>query len=374
MKRENIAELRIGTTVESVYLVRSWDLKKTRDGKAFITMELGDRTGSIKGIKWDASADAFNEIKVGDFIAVRGRVTSYKNDNQIDVGSFYFERPDRVDPGEFMRAASRPGKEILADLKAELDKTENPWLRRLLDAYWRDKTFVDAFSTSTAAVKMHHAYVSGLVEHTLSVVRVGAAIAEHYRTFFGPDAVDLDMVRVGLFLHDLGKTIELQTGVAFSYTDPGQLLGHITLGVLMIQEKCASIPGFPDELRTLLQHQVLAHHGQLEYGSPKVPMTIEAYIIHTVENLDAKVENFVRITGEAANQPGNWTGWEKMFETSLFRGYPDEITGRVRHAGKGIATPPVQARANDDDTDEKSAPRASKKPDAGPSGKGLFGA
>jgi len=212
-------------------------------------------------------------------------------------------------------------EEHLARLKEILDTVERPALRALLDCLWADQDLMAALKRAPAAEKLHHAYLGGLLEHTLSVAEAAVLLARHY------PKLDRDLLLVGVLWHDIGKTRELHYDESFGYTDAGKLVGHLVQGVLMLEEKIRQVRAagteFPETLAHVLRHLVLAHHGEHAFGSPKLPMTAEAFALHHLDNLDAKLHGFWRDVAADADPSRRWTAWNRMFGGALFKGFEE---------------------------------------------------
>jgi 3'-5' exoribonuclease len=306
-KRVFCADLDSGEQVDEVFCVTRVSRKVGRSGP-FLSLEFADRSGRIPGVAWD-NADALAPTLVeGAFVRVRGIVTDYRGQPQIQVEAA--EPAPQVDPGEYLPRAPVSGSESVAEIRRLAESITEPFLRQLVVGLLDDPQFVERFSVAPAAKVNHHAYVGGLAEHTRSVMNLCELAAGHY-----PD-LDRDLLLAGAFLHDLGKIDELAVEPGFPYTEAGSLLGHIALGYAYVRERIAAIDGFPPELATDVAHLVLSHQGELEWGSPVKPQTLEAIVLHHLDNLDSKV---TAARAHLDNATTSRTGYVRSLQRSLFR-------------------------------------------------------
>jgi len=308
-----------GQMIEGVFQVAEKDLRTTKKGALFISARLRDRTGDLPAIMWDATQALFAAIPQGGFALVKGRLGEYNGALQIVIEAMRPAKENEIRLEDFLPVGPGDPEEQLARLKAILDMIERPALRALLAAVWADERLVADFKRAPAAERLHHAYLGGLLEHTLSVAETALLVCQHYTD------LNRDLLLVGVLWHDIGKTRELAYADSFSYTDAGKLVGHLVQGVLMLEEKIAAVRAagneFPEELASVVRHLVLAHHGEYEFGSPKLPMTAEAFTLHHLDNLDAKLHAFFRDVAADADPARRWTAFNKMFGGALFKGF-----------------------------------------------------
>jgi len=308
-----------GQMIEGVFQVAEKDLRTTKKGGFFISAKLRDRTGELPAIMWDATQALFAAIPQGGFALVKGRLGEYNGALQIVIEAMRPAKETEVSLEDFLPRGAGDPEEQMARLKKVLDTIERPALRALLEAVWADEKLVGDFKRAPAAERLHHAYLGGLLEHTLSVAETAVLVCQHYTD------MDRDLLLVGVLWHDIGKTRELAYSTALGYTDAGKLVGHLVQGVLMLEEKIAAVRAsgqeFPEELANILRHLVLAHHGEYEFGSPKLPMTAEAFTLHHLDNLDAKLHAFFRDVAADADPARRWTAFNKMFGGALFKGF-----------------------------------------------------
>jgi 3'-5' exoribonuclease len=325
-----------GQIVEQVFQVAEKDLRTTKKGALFILAKLRDRTGELPAVMWDATQALFAAIPQGGYALVKGRVGEFGGALQVVIEAMRPARDSEVDLGDFLPVGPGNPDEQFARLKEVTALVQRPALKALLEAVWADEALVAALKRAPAAEKLHHAYLGGLLEHILSVGETAVLVCQHY------PQLDRDLLLVGILWHDIGKTRELAYQQSLGYTDAGRLVGHIVMGVLMLEEKVRAVRAagkeFPEELANVLRHLVLAHHGTHEFGSPKLPMTAEAFAIHHLDNLDAKLHAFWRDVEADADPLRRWTGFNKMFGGSLYKGMEEpadeeEDSGRPLKGG-----------------------------------------
>ncbi len=319
-----------GTIVEAVFHVAQKDLRTTKKGTRFISAKLRDRTGEVPAVMWDATEALFAAIPQGGYALVKGHVGQFNDAPQIVIEAMRPARDNEVDLADFLPKGPGDPDEHLARLKEVLDAVERPALRALLDAVWADADLMVALKRAPAAEKLHHAYLGGLLEHTLSIAEAAVLLSRHY------PKLDRDLLLVGVLWHDIGKVRELHYAESFGYTDSGKLVGHLVQGVLMLEEKIRQVRSrgteFPETLAHVLRHLVLAHHGEHAFGSPKLPMTAEAFALHHLDNLDAKLHAFWRDVAADADPSRRWTAWNRMFGGALFKGFDE--SGEADENGK----------------------------------------
>jgi len=319
MARTNISDLAAGVQVDEVYLVKDSSLAKTKKGDDYIRATISDSTGSVHLRRWDASPEVFSTCyPTGAFVRVRGSVEEYQGKLQVVARGEMPVAPSEVDTGDFMEATPFDEGEMLAELDELAASVTDDGLRALLDAFFGDAKFRERFAKAPAAHAYHHAYVGGLLEHTVSVTRQGAAICGVN------DRLDRDLLVTGCLLHDIGKTEELSSEPGFEYTDPGRLLGHIPIGTLMVRERGRKLKILSREQLDLVCHYVLSHHGQREYGAAVVPATAEAVAIHHLDNLDAKVQAASHMIENDPDPAARWTDYSRIFEGKLYKGLPED--------------------------------------------------
>jgi 3'-5' exoribonuclease len=313
-----VGKLRPGMTVDDVFLVREKDLRTTRGGDLYITCTLVDRTGDIAARMWQASQNIFDSIPVEGFLHVKGRTDEYKGNLQLIIDACRPVSQDKVDLGDYLAVTERDTEEMWSELLEILRGIKDHPLRRLIKKFVEDRELVAALKRAPAAMQMHHPFIGGWLEHTLNVARAAKALLPLY-----PE-INADLVLAGVFLHDIGKAAELSGGTTISYTDRGQLVGHITIAVIWTHQKARELSeengeDFPERTLTLLQHIILSHHGEHEYGSPKLPAIPEAYFIHYLDNLDAKVFMTTRQIADDPDAEATFTRFNRALGTVLYK-------------------------------------------------------
>ena len=298
--------------IHGLYLVRMKKQGVTRKGTPFLSLTLADRTGELEAKVWER-ADALSPLfKEGDILEVEGHANSYRNEIQLTLSNLRV--PEQVDDSAlFLESTPRDISEMMRAMNEALNAIEDRHLKGLVNRFLSDRPFLSRFKQAPAAKNFHHAYLGGLLEHTLSVCRMAQSVAEHYPN------LDRDLLMAGAFLHDIGKIREFQFDRKIDYSGEGRLLGHLMLGVAMLDEKLSGMKGFPQELALKLKHLILSHHGEYDYGSPKRPKFLEAFALHLIDDLDAKMNGLARIM-ERDRQEGGWTDFNRLFSRYLLKG------------------------------------------------------
>lgn len=298
--------------VSTTFLVKSKELRAKKTGGQFAMLTFADRTGDISGQWWDGFEDAIDTFDKDDIVFVRGLVNVYRNHLQIQIHRMRPCQAHEVDLTHYFPTTKFDVEAMFAELLGIVREFQNPYLRQLLENIFADAETARKFKRAPAAKTMHHPYLGGLLEHTLSLVKLAKKVGGHYA------GIDLDLLQTGAVLHDFGKIDELSYDRAFGYTNEGQMVGHLVMETIMVHDHIKLIDGFPDELRRHLLHMLLAHHGKLEYGSPKLPSTPEALMLAYLDDLDSKVEAMQRLIAEP-HSTGDWTRISPMFERPIYR-------------------------------------------------------
>jgi 3'-5' exoribonuclease len=319
MGRQFVQAMADGDAVEEVYLVVDKQLRANRNGNLYLQVELRDRTCAIGARQWNAGEHVFRSFEVGDFVMVKGKVQLFQGALQMILT--HVERVDqnKVNLNDFLPQTEHDVSKLLERLRTILRKMNNPHLRALVECFFIDDDFMAGFCQAPAGVRNHHAYLGGLLEHVVTLLDAAERILPVYPN------LDRDLLLAGIFLHDIGKVGELSYARTFAYTDEGQLVGHIVMGVEMLSQKVAKVPDltgepFPQELLLRLKHMIVSHHGTHEFGSPRLPMTPEAIALHYLDNFDAKVHAFTRDIREDPNQRSAWTPFNQSLQRRLFKG------------------------------------------------------
>jgi 3'-5' exoribonuclease len=319
MNRRFVQQLADGETVEEVYLITDKQLRANRNGNFYLQVELRDRTGSISARLWNAGEQLFRSFEMGDFLLVKGKVQLFQGALQMILNQIERVQSQTVSLEDFLPHTEHDVSKLLERLRGTLLRLRNPHLRALVECFFMDEKFVEDFCHVPAGIRNHHAYLGGLLEHVVALTDAAERLLPLY-----PE-VDRDLLLAGIFLHDVGKVRELSFAKAFAYTTEGQLVGHLIIGVEMLNEKVARVPDltgepFPSELSLRLKHMILSHHGSYEFGSPKLPMTPEAIVLHYLDNLDAKVHGFLREIRDDPNPASAWTPYNPSLQRRLFKG------------------------------------------------------
>lgn len=305
-----INELREGEMVSETYLCKSKQTLKTKAGKNYYSLLLQDKTGTLDTKIWELSA-GIDHFEVMDYIRVDGQVVSFQGALQLNAKRVRRSQEGEYDPSDFMPVTSKNVEEMYSEVLKYVVRLQEPHLRRLAESFFvEDKAFIAQFKKHSAAKNVHHGFVGGLLEHTLSVVKLCDYYAEHY------PILNRDLLIAAALFHDIGKINELSAFPENDYTEEGQLLGHIFIGTELVGERIRSIPDFPVQLGVELKHCILAHHGELEYGSPKKPAIAEALALNFADNTDAKLQTMTELLGNA-DEKTEWLGFNRFFESNI---------------------------------------------------------
>jgi 3'-5' exoribonuclease len=324
-----IKDIRDNQQVEACFLVKEMSRAETRNGNPYLSLVLMDRSGEIGGRIWEDADRWQSECAVGRIIRVTALAQSFKGVLQLKISAVQAVPPEEADPARFLPAAPGDSKAMTAEILKIAREVENPFLRQLLLAFLEDRRFMAAFKKAPAAKNMHHAYLGGLLEHSLGVARLADRVAELY------PAADRSLLLAGALLHDVGKVEEFSFDIfPVDYSDCGRLIGHHVLGVELVQERIRRIPDFPPDLATRLKHLILSHHGRHEFGSPALPMMLEAFILNFLDDLDAKINYLQRLGSQAGADGYQWTDYQRPLERFLYVRNPEQ---------PGMVAPPEEA-------------------------------
>jgi len=311
-----IKDLKPGLQLNEIYMVTQPVLRNTTRGDLYIAMFISDRTGKLNGRKWQATEALYNQIPTEGFVRIRGKSELYQNALQIVIDDIVAVEADQVRLEDYMPRTEKDIAEMFGEIKDIVSEVKHPGLKALVDEFLADNELMRQFCMAPAAMTLHHAYLGGLLEHTHSCLKSAVALLPLY------PKLQKDLVLTAIFLHDIAKTKELSYEVAFSYTDSGQLLGHISQGAEMISSKIRDLQGKSVEIEKTaidsLLHIILSHHGQYEFGSPKLPATAEAFMVSHIDDIDAKMNQVINAVD---NDPGDsdWTAWKNALQTRLYR-------------------------------------------------------
>lgn len=306
-----IGELHEGERLAGIYLCKHKQAAVTKNGKPYENVILQDKTGTIDAKIWDPNSLGIDEFDTLDYIDVVGDVNSFQGSLQVSIKRVRRASEGEYEPGNYLPVSSKNLDDMYQELLSYVAGVKNPYLHRLLVSFFEeDEEFIKKFKGNSAAKTVHHGFIGGLLEHTTSVVRLCLYYTKAY------PILNADLLVTAAILHDVGKTVELSAFPMNDYTDDGQLLGHIMIGAEMIHDRAREIPGFPEKLERELKHCILAHHGELEYGSPKKPALAEAVALNMADNTDAKMETLTEIFAAAGDQT-EWLGYNRLFESNL---------------------------------------------------------
>ena len=306
-----IESLREGERINEVYLCKFKQAALTKAGKPYDNVILQDKTGTLDAKIWDPGSVGIDEFDAMDYVAVTGDITSFQGNLQLSIKRVRKVGEGEYDPKDYLPATDKNVDEMYAELMSFVNSVKNPYLSRLLHSFFDDADFAKAFKFHSAAKSVHHGFVGGLLEHTVSVTRNCDYFAQNY------PFLNRDMLLTAAMFHDIGKLKELSTFPENDYTDAGQLLGHIIIGTEWIGEKIREIDGFPEVLANELKHCILAHHGELEYGSPKKPALVEALALSFADNLDAKMETVRELLNNVPDNNLTWQGYNPLLESNI---------------------------------------------------------
>jgi len=311
-----VKELKEGDVVEGIFQVKGKGVYISRGGNPYLYLRLSDRTGEIEGRLWEGIEEWAKALTEGDFLRISGKVVGFRGQRQINIKEM--EITDEVDIKDFLPTSERDVDEMLEDLRTAIAVVRDTHLRSLLHSFFYDEGFIALFKRAPAAKDLHHVYIGGLLEHTIEVTKLCMEAVNHFKN------LNKDLLVTGALLHDIGKVYEFNYERVIEYSTRGRLLGHIAIGINLLEDRIRGIKGFPEELRMLLEHLVISHHGENEYGSPVVPKTVEALILHSLDNLNAKVNCFQSFIDREGTEEGRWTGYHKILERHLYRTLEDQ--------------------------------------------------
>ena len=313
MKSPFIGSLVPNDVVTAQFLVLSKEIRQKKTGEPYLSLHLADRTGELEAKMWDNVPEVMDTFERDHFVKVKGLLQIYQNRSQFVIHKLRKLEDHEVDPADFFPCSERNSDEMFAELQGIIGALRDVHLKTLLENTFADAKVRELYKMAPAAKSIHHACRGGLLEHVLSLCGLAKLVAGHYKH------IDLDLLITGVILHDVGKIEELSYTRSFGYSADGQLLGHIILGLRMVGQKIDELPNFPPKLRTLLEHMILSHHGELEFGSPKVPIFAEALLLHHLDNMDSKMDAFRSALKRDQHAEGEFTAWVGPLERVLLR-------------------------------------------------------
>ncbi len=316
--RRFVSQLTHNETVSQVFLASDKQLRPNRNGNLYLQVDLTDRSGSVNTRMWNASETEYKAFDNGDYVHVEGATQLFQGNMQLIATRIRKARPDEVEEADFVTLQSEEVDKMRGRLTEILNGLKTAPLARLAKGFLNDEQFMDKFCRAPAGMKNHHAYQGGLLEHVLSLMELALLVGPRY------PQLDTEKLLMGVLLHDMAKIDELSYDRDIAYTDAGQLLGHMSLGVSMLEETVRKVVAqdgqpFPERLLLELKHMIISHHGRYEYGSAKLPMTLEAVALHHLDNLDAKLASFTGLMTDCPNTDSNWTQYFNQIDRKLFK-------------------------------------------------------
>jgi 3'-5' exoribonuclease len=318
-----VSEILPNQEVVSSFVVEEKQLRVARNGTPFLTLKLVDRSGRIAGRIWERAEEWSRSIAQNSVVLVHARSELFRDELQLQISEISQVPLESIDRADFLPVCPKNIEDLMVRLRELASTVRKASLQRLARQILNDHQLMDRFKTAPAAKSMHHAYLGGLLEHTVSVVEMVSAIASFY-----PD-LNRDLLVLGAILHDIGKVDEFAYDLSIDYSHAGRLLGHLVLGFQILDEKIRSLRSFPSEDALLLGHLILSHHGEVELGAVRLPMTREAFVLHFADDLDAKMNSVTRIITEGKQGDEAWTPYQPLFERFFFRGFPASVEGRT---------------------------------------------
>lgn len=316
MKAKNIyvRDIKAGEKIGDYFLATEKILAFSQKGVPYLSLRLQDKTGEVDGKVWDNAADWDKVFQKGDIIRIQARAVNYRNSLQLSISEVEKTDDEEIDLSDYLPSAKRDIEEMFGELLAFVEGITSPHLKALLNSFLQDETIATRFKKAPAAKGLHHVYIGGLLEHTLSVTRLLDLACHHF------SGIDRDLLLTGGILHDVGKIYEFTYERGIDYSNEGRLIGHIIITVEMVDARINTLENFPSQLALELRHLLLSHHGDLEYGSPKRPKTVEALIVHYMDDLDAKVNAFQEFISSSRYDESEWTPFHRLFERFIYKG------------------------------------------------------
>ena len=313
MKSPYVNELEPNKLITTSFLVHSKEIRQKKSGELYLSLLLADRTGELDAKMWDNVSEVIEGFDRDDFVKVKGLIQIFHNRPQMTIHKVRRMDDSEIDFCDYFPSSKRDQGEMWTELRGLVAGMANPHLQALLSDMLDDEDIARRYRRAPAAKQIHHAFLGGLIEHVLSVAGMARVAAQHYAT------IDYDLLLTGVILHDIGKIYELNYERGFSYSTEGQLLGHINIGMRMVADKLRGLPAFPPELRALVEHMILSHHGQLEFGSPKLPQFPEALMLHYLDDLDSKMESMRALIDNDRQIEGCFTTYNTALARSALK-------------------------------------------------------
>jgi 3'-5' exoribonuclease len=341
-----IADLKERDQINTPFLVRDKIMAMAKNGKPYMTLKLMDRSGEVEGRIWD-QVDHFSRLfQKDDFVQVTAKASVYMGKMQLIIQDLIRVDESAVSLGDFLPVSSHDPRTMMAQARELVASFQDDDYRALMEAFFNDDSFVALYQKAPAAKAMHHVYLGGLLEHSLSVAQLAVDVSRRYAD------VDRDLLITGALLHDVGKVAELLFSRSFDYSDEGKLLGHIVIGVEMVEDKIRQLDRFPRMKATLIKHLLLSHHGQYDYGSPKRPKTLEAVILNFIDDMDSKINGVQAHIEKEQHNDSRWTGYHRLYDRYFFKGDREEAQSVAGDSDERppqqapVVPPPVETREN----------------------------
>jgi 3'-5' exoribonuclease len=312
-KKIFIADITDGQQVEDLFMVQELSKLETKAGKPYLSLKLMDKSGEMAAKVWERADELERHCPVGAVVAIKGRCSSYRTALQLSITDIARVPNEDVDFSAFVPSTKQDVDKMAAELVALAKGVSDPFIKKLLLRFFEDEDFFAVFKKAPAAKAMHHAYLGGLLEHTLGVARLADSVSRLY------PSLDRSLLMAGALLHDIGKIKEFSfDSHAFDYSDSGRLVGHMVLGVEMVQERLARIKDFPAELAVRVKHLILSHHGRHDFGAPTLPMLLEGFALNFIDDLDAKINTIEKVSEQAKEEGYQWSDYQRSLERFLF--------------------------------------------------------
>ncbi|MBV9505603.1 MAG: HD domain-containing protein [Acidobacteriia bacterium] len=339
MKSPYVNEVEPNRVITTSFLVHSKEIRQKKSGELYLSLLLGDRTGELDAKMWDNVNDVIDSFDRDDFVKVKGLIQVFHNRPQLTIHKMRRMDDSEIEFGDYFPCSRRDPAEMWSELRRLVAEMRNAHLKRLIEAMLDDPEIAERYRRAPAAKQIHHACLGGLLEHVLSLCVLARMTASHY------SEIDYDLLLTGVVLHDLGKIYELNYERGFSYSNDGQLLGHISIALRMVADKLRGLPDFPAPLRSLVEHMILSHHGQLEFGSPKVPQFPEALLLHHIDDMDSKMECMRALIERDRQVEGCFTTYNAALSRTALKKdrYLTGVEQRARAASAPSPTPPPSA-------------------------------
>lgn len=339
MSKQFVSNIKDRDPVSAVFLVKEKVMAMAKNGKPYMNLRFMDKSGEIEAKIWDNTDLLDKQFDKDDFVRIRGKASVYMNKMQVVVSEITKIPEEQVCLADFLPESPRDKAEMVLELSEVVAAISNPHLKSLMQAFLADEAFMGLYCSAPAAKGMHHVYLGGLLEHSLALVKLVKTIVPLY------GGINEDLLIAGALLHDVGKVHEMSFERSFDYTDAGKLLGHITIGVELVEDKIRTLEGFPRELAMLLKHMLLSHHGQYEYGSPKRPKTVEATILNYLDDMDSKINGIRAHIAKESVSTSRWTAYHRLYDRYFFKSSGMDGEQEVERVTDENSGPPLEEKS-----------------------------